>query len=842
MTNFVRAGQATRTLSILVTLLMAIVGQPAVAQTGSEDLTVKSVNIEAGDLKSSLFAVASQFDVNVIAPDDLVIGKKSPPVNGRMTAGAAIDALLTGSGLSFEQSASGAYVLAEISTGEGGRSPSQEGSNRTSSDPGFVEEMVVVGHRREYDPTRADTFQIGLDILSTPASVSVISQDLLQDLQVNNIDEALRNVAGVTRLKTNNGGGESVLIRGFGASVFKDGAPVSNGLNVASLPSTEPANLERIQVLKGPMALLYGEGGPGGMIDYVTKRPDAQRSTAIEVLAGSYDFYKIEFDTTGAFGEGSPFAYRFVGTYEDSESFRDEVNRQRLLLNPSLSWAKEQFSIIAGVEYIEDDYTQERGQVLDGDLFGGYFYSDRQNVDQFYGIPDFNDRSVAESTRGYLIADYQVIPSWRIEATVQHTENDKLLFDTNNGPITPTFGMIGVEGTPLADNVSISANASDATGKVTQYTVKNYLDLDGPGSVEHQILASVTYEKYKVDGSGEASPDTVFYNIRTDTYAVNDPFTPVDDPASLLTFIDTGSGNRQDREETGINVLDYITLNERWAILAGFRYSDYVDNNSDFEDDDLSFRGGIVYSFTDEWSAYVSYSEGYTSSGGRLDIDDQPINPTTSVSWELGTKWQPNGDELIVTGTIYDVVEKDVAFIVNPFAPPADHRYGNIGKYNSRGLELEVVGRITDAWRIQAGYSFIDNEVLDGGTVFVFGPFQFGFEEGTTLPGIPEHAVNLASYYEIPLAKGFLGFGGSLYYQDDVFASGENRAVYEDWVELGAMAYYRRDRWKAQLNVNNLLDEDYRLTQGYVTPDAFAAIRVGTSRARTVIASLAYEF
>ncbi|MEM1434152.1 MAG: TonB-dependent receptor, partial [Pseudomonadota bacterium] len=521
---------------------------------------------------------------------------------------------------------------------------------------------------------------------------------------------------------------------------------------------------------------------------------------------------------------------------------RDEVSRKRLLINPSVSWSNEQASIVVGVEYIDDDYTQERGQVLDGDLFSGYFYGPNQDVDQFYGIPDFNDRSEAESLRAYLLADYQVLPNWRIEATIQNTENDKLFFDTNNGPITATFGFIGAAGTPFADTVSISANSADSTGTTQQYTLKNFIDLKGPGIIEHQILASYTFEEFEVEGRGMVSSDTVFHNIVTGTYAVNDPFTPVDNPASLLTFVDSGSGVSTDFEETGINLLDYITLNEHWAILAGFRYSEYKDNFSGFEDDDLSFRGGVVYSFNDELSAFVSYAEGYTSSGGRLDLDDRTIDPATSTSWELGLKWQPNGDQLLVTGTLYQVVEEDVAFLINPLAPPIDARFGNIGEYESRGIELEVVGRITDAWRIQAGYTFIDNEVIEGGTSFVFGPFQFGFEDGVRLPGIPEHTVNLASFYEIPLAGGQFGFGGSLNYQDDIFASGENSAVYDGWVEIGAVAYFRRDRWKVQLNAINLLDEDYLLTQAGVTPDAFAAIRVGTSRARTIIGSVAYEF
>lgn len=730
----------------------------------------------------------------------------------------------------------GSFALAQQSEDQ---APVESGNTDAEQ---FVEEIIVRAHYREYDPTRADAFQLGLDILKTPASVSVISQDLLQDLQVNNIDEALRNVAGVTRQKTNNGGGESVSIRGFGASVFKDGAPVATGLNVASLPSTEPANLERVEVLKGPTALLYGEGGPGGVINYVAKRPEAQRSTTIELLGGSYDFYKVEFDTTGSFADGGPFAYRLVGTYEDSKSFRDEVSRERLLLNPTVSYAGESLEVVLGIEYIDDDYTQERGQVLDGDLFGGYFYGPNQDIDQFYGIPDFNDRSVAESRRIYLLGEYQVLPNWRVEATIQNTENDKLFFDTNNGPVTPTFGFLGAPGTPLANTVSIGANSADSNGTVQQYTFKNFIDLEGPGGIEHQILASYTFEEFEVDGSSLITSDTVFHNIVTGTYAVNNPFVPVEDPASLLTFVDNGFGTSADFEETGINVLDYITLNEHWAILAGFRYSEYVDNLSDFEDDDLSIRGGVVYSFNDELSAFASYAEGYTSSGGNLGLDDRPIDPATSESWELGMKWQPNGDQLLVTGTIYHVVEEGVPFILNPLAPPTDRRFGNIGEYESQGLEIEVVGRITDAWRIQAGYTYIENEVLDGGTSFVFPPLTFGFEEGVTLPGIPEHAVNLATFYEVPVFGGQFGFGGSLNYQDDVFASGENNAVYDGWVEVGAMVYFNRERWKAQMNVINLFDEDYLLTQAGVTPDAFAAFRVGTSRARTVIGSLAYEF
>lgn len=708
-----------------------------------------------------------------------------------------------------------------------------------------LDEIVVTAHMRDWGATSARTaFGLNLNLLRTPAAVSVISQDLLKDQQVNNVDEALRNVAGVTRFKTGNGGEEKFSIRGFDASqsIYKDGARVNNSLNVSNIPSTEVANIERIEVLKGPSALLYGEGSPGGVINYITKTPLAERYTSIELLAGSDSFYKVEFDTTGPLSDGSDFGYRVVGSYEDSESFRNDTTRQRLLLNPVVSWTpSDNGRVIFGIEYIDDDYTQDRGQVLDGNFLTGYFYSDRLDSTLFFGIPGHNDATTAKSTRIYLRGDYQFNDSYRLEATYSKTDNDKDLFDSNNGPVSAAFDLIGPVGDPLENYVSITPFASQGEGETDQFTFKNFLDFR-TGDVEHQILASLTYETFETSSVGFASPDTVFYNIATGQYGINDPFTPVDIRNTEITLAQSGSGTNQDYEETGINVLDYMTLNENWAVLLGLRWSDYEDNLSSFDDDDLSFRGGIVYSPRSNLSFYLSYAEGYQSSGGRLDLDDNQIDPVTSESWEVGAKWATSDEHLIATATLFEVEERGVAFLANPQAPPDEQRFGNLGAYESKGLELEIVGMITDNWRVQAGYTFLDNEITEGGATGVFGPLVFAYETGNRLPGIAEHALNLSTFYELPIGDGALGLGGSVFYQDDIFASAENNYVYEGWTQLDAAAYYRWGRWKAQVNVRNLTDEDYRLTQALVTPDIFAAFRVGTGQPRTVIGSVSYEF
>lgn len=228
-----------------------------------------------------------------------------------------------------------------------------------------LEEVVVTAHHRDYRIDSADS-AIGIDLklLETPAAVSVITEDLLKDQQVNNVDDALRNVAGVTKFKTGNGGEEKFSIRGFDASqsIYKDGARINNPLNASNIPSTETANIERIEVLKGPSALLYGQGEPGGIINYFTKRPELSRGANIEVLYGSDSFKKAEFDATGALDDNERFAGRMVGAYEDTDSFRNEVFRKRLLLNPSLAWLPDERSkVVIGYEYIDDEYTQDRG-------------------------------------------------------------------------------------------------------------------------------------------------------------------------------------------------------------------------------------------------------------------------------------------------------------------------------------------------------------------------------------------------------------------------------------------------------------------------------------------------
>ena len=732
------------------------------------------------------------------------------------------------------------------------------GAAAAQTDDGYetADEIIVEGFKRDYLDSGSRT-AVGLDLstLETPAAVSVISQDLLRDQQVNNVDDALRNVAGITKFKTGNGGEEKFSIRGFDASqsIYRDGARINNALNASNIPSTETANIERIEVLKGPSALLYGQGQPGGIINYVTKRPEFDAGYGLELIGGSFDFFKVEGDATGTI-VSDKLAYRLVAAYVNSGSFRDEVERERLLINPSLLFQPtDQIRLTVGYEFIDDKYTQDRGQVLDGNNITGYFYSDRQDETQFYGIPNWNRNTEAEAKRFYAVGEADITDGWRVEATYSRTDNDKTNVDSSPSFIDFASGtIIAPAGAPGVENiVAIQPRQTIGTGETQQVTFKNFIDFEGPAGLEHQILASYTFEDFSTESTSFRGRQLVGFNVVTGEYATLQPLTGNPD-LTLIEVTDTvafelqnrGASINQDFREHGFNILDYITINDWLAVMVGGRYSDYKDKNSDFEDTNFSFRGGIVLTPIENGSLYFSFSEGYTPSGGLLGIDDTPIDPETSRSFEFGGKLSLRDDNLLVTAALYDVEQRGVPIVVNPFdetgAPtlPANIRYGNIGEIRTRGFELEVVGQITDQWRVQAGYNLQDNEITESG-VSLFGAV---FTAGNRLPGIAEHNFNLFTFYDIPLAGGDFGLGGGVFYQSDVFISTENRAEYDGWMQTDLAAYYKRDRWKLQINASNVFDEDYRLAQAGTNTDSFAAIRVGTSAPRTIIGSIAFEF
>lgn len=699
-----------------------------------------------------------------------------------------------------------------------------------------LQEVQVTGFERVYkEPTTNTALGFEADPMSTPLTTISIPIDILEDQQVNNVEDALRNVAGVTKFKQGNGGEEKFSIRGFDASqsLYKDGARINNVFNATNIATTETANIERYDILKGPASILYGQGEPGGVINYVTKKPKFTEYRAAEVIAGSDDYYRVEADFTGPLSD--TFAYRLILSSEDSGSHRDFTFRDRQLVAPSLTWKlSPQTLVTAQYEYITDTYTQDRGQVLDGNNATGYSYSGRLNGTQFYGIPGWNENTESDYNRFALLAEHFFDNGSSITANYSRTRVDKTLFDSSPRALGPNMQVVADNG-----DVAIRASQQGGQGESDSMVLKYQWQLDGGTlfgqNIGHKFLLQGDYERI-VNNTISASGTQITYNVNTGQYSGIPPGGVVVGP-----FTQGGSSARQQ----GLVIQDLISIGEKWNVLAGLRSTQFEDRQAGVDSDDISPRLGLVYKATDTLSYYGSWAKGFTPTTATgfnpatgNGIGGAPLDPERTEQYELGIKKQLLNKQLDITAAIFDLRKSDVA-VTDPASSglPANEQWStNLGETQTLGFDIQAIGKVNDSFRVVAGYAYLDNQLL------AVDPSLAG-QEGNVLPGIPEHSGNLFGVYEVQRGqyKG-LGLGLGVFAQTGSFVSTENRAKYDGWAQLDALAYYKADGWKVQLNLKNITDEEYNYAQAGTTTDSFGAVRVGTSTPRTVNVSLSVEF
>lgn len=698
-----------------------------------------------------------------------------------------------------------------------------------------LQEVEIRSFVREYRaPTTATGLGFDADPMSTPLTVISIPMDILEDQQVNNVEDALRNVAGVTKFKQGNGGEEKFSIRGFDASqsLYKDGARINNVFNATNIATTETANIERYDILKGPASILYGQGEPGGVINYVTKKPLFTQYRSAEVIAGSDDYKRIEADLAGPLSD--TFAYRLIVSSEDSGSHRDFTARDRQLLAPSLTWKlSPQTLITAQYEYITDTYTQDRGQVLDGDNVNGFDYSGRLSGSQFFGIPGWNENTESEYNRFALLAEHYFDNGSSITANYSRTRVDKTLFDSSPRNAFPNGRVVDFNG-----DVIIRASQQGGRGESDSLVLKYQWELDGGqwfgAPVRHKLMVQGDYERILND-TVSASGTDITYNVNTRQYTI---------PAGGVSVGPFSRGGSSARQQ-GLVVQDLISIGEHWNILAGLRRTEFEDRRANVDSDDVSPRFGVVYKANASTSYYGSWARGFTPTTATgfnpvtgNGIGGAPLSPETTEQLEVGVKNLFFDNALEVTTAVFDLRKKDVA-VTDPASfglPAAEQWSANLGETRTLGFDVQAIGKLSDEFRVIAGYAYLDNELLSVDPAFAG-------QKGNALPGIPEHSGNLFGVYEFKRGqlRGF-GVGAGVFAQTGVFVSTENRAEYDGWAQLDALAYYKSEGWKVQLNLKNLTDREYNFAQAGTTTDSFGAVRVGTSTPRTLNVSLSVEF
>ncbi len=718
---------------------------------------------------------------------------------------------------------------------------------------GTLSEVVVTAERdRRYSADAATSgTRLAEPILDTPRSVGVITPQLLEDQQINDPQEAVRNVSGVVRSASFTGVGENFIIRGFQQSdLIKDGFRAGSNSNtglVATGP-TDVANLDRIEVLKGPAAILYGRGEPGGVVNYLTRTPAFEQRFSLEQQLGSYEFYRTEL---GANWNAVPdqLALRLDAAYDRNESFIDHVEGERWFVAPAFKWQLgPDTTLTFRGEYSHDERSTEPGvPFVNGEVLPGVPYH------RYFGEPGFT-QFTTEQWRGLLELEHRW-SDWAKTTLSLHgrrAEQDGayfILFNFAGPSFDPVTGLVsrGVAITDFEDETLTARLDQVFDWTIWERAGTTVTDKDGkavsetPGfAIRNQLLLSGEYERETRDTRRLLGAQASINAFDPD-YRGYQPSPLLPFPGFPLRFQELGEIEAEnfsllltDRLSFGETV--YLSFGGRVDWFQGDSLSFYPDPTIPFgrfeqaqEETYFSPFAGLVVKPSRHVSLYASYSESTSVFGNIFAApvaDGAAVEAEASRQYEAGIKAELFNRRLIASAAVFQIEKENVigSDPSNPFFSI------NAGEERSRGFEIDLAGEPLPGWKILANYAYIDARVTDDPIDATTGHRRFG---------VPENSGGLFTTYEIqdgPLAG--LGLGGGATFSDRVETSNANTGDLSGWVTADAVLYYQRGRFRAQLNVKNLTDEEYYYTYN-VSGDGATVLR---GNARTIVASVKFEF
>lgn len=737
-------------------------------------------DLPSAPLATTLNQIASQAGIALAIDPALVSGRTAAPVKGQYDALGALQAALRGSGLQLQQSSVGSYSL--VATPEGSLALPETSINAAGAyesawgaSTGYVATRTAAG-------TKTDT-----PIVETARSLSVITRQQLDDRQVLNLNDALRYTAGV---QSSGYGSDSradwLRVRGFDPTQFLDGLALPKG-SFAN-PKVEPWNLERITVLRGPASSVYGQTPPGGMLDMVSRRPQAESAHQIEVQAGSNEHKQINFDSTGKIDDEGRFLYRISGVVRDSNSPIDHIPDKRYNIAPSLTWNVDEDTKLTFISQYTRDDTGITGQFLP--LQGTKLPSAAGKISHHknLGEPDWDFYDRTYYALGYAF-EHRLNDTWQFRQNLRYTKNDLSFQAVNVG----TFNTVDADG-------NVNRESGIINEDISQFAVDNNFQADfDTGAVSHTLLLGLDHQRANTNYQW-------LYGLGVPPINVNRPVYGAD--MSGVSYITLQDFN-QKTQQTGVYVQDQMSL-DNWRLTLGGR-EDWVHtgtrfnvNNATSTQRDKAFSGnvGLSYVFDNGVTPYISYTESFQPTMGADARAAQSFAPTEGRQYEVGVKYQPVGSQTLLTAAVYDLTQQNVRVTEGSITR-------QVGELQVRGLELEASTQLTDNFKAIASYTYTDTEITKG----------LATDVGNRMALIPRNQATLwadYTWHNGPL-DGF-GVGGGVRYVGDTYGNTANTSVahVSSYTVYDASAHYdlgRLDNSMKGLSVaveaKNLFNKDY---------------------------------
>ena len=645
---------------------------------------------------------------------------------------------------------------------------------------------IIVTREIEDDDYDVDEATVGTrtetPIQNIPQSIQAVPQEVIEDQQVTNITDALRNVPGVVPADSNRTLFNNFTIRGFGGGFnFINDVYRRNGLrdSLGASNTGDTANIERIEVLKGPSSVLYGRGSPGGIVNLVTKQPLSDPFYEVSGEIGNYNFYRGTIDLSGPLNKN--VLYRLNVAAETSESFIDFYDRDRYLVNPVLAWnISDDTKLTLEFEYrsvksLNDAGLPAVGTVLDnpnGDL----------SLSRYTGEPDIDNQDTDTYRIGYNF-EHKFNENWRIRNAFDTVLSRSNSLRIINGSLDPDGRTLNRNYFDNGDGFDVNAYTLDT------YTVGKF----NTGSVEHELVAGIELARNEVRSNNTFFSTTDPIDLFNPQYGV----ATLSEPSSFTDRKTTNDG-------LGIYLQDQIALSNKFTVVLGGRFDILSEEDENFNLDTNEFqqnegfspRVGVVYQPIEDISLYASYTRSLSQSIGES-ADGGVFDPERGTQYEIGVKGDI-GDRLSATLALYDLTRTNV-LTDDPDNPNPQFQI-QTGEQNSQGIELSVAGEILPGWNIIGGYAYTDAKITEDNQ----------FEEGNRLNNAPENAVSLWTTYELEQGSlQGLGFGAGLFFVGERQGDLANSFELPSYTRTDAAIFYKRGRFQTALNFRNLFDIEY---------------------------------
>ncbi|WP_372019820.1 TonB-dependent siderophore receptor [Tistrella mobilis] len=713
-------------------------------------------------------------------------GVVSPGVRGRLESEQALRRMLAGTGLTYRLTGPRAVMLEALPPAPDGATqldPLTVDAGRQGTARGAVPGIVAT---HSVTASKTDT-----PIMLTPQAVSVVTRDQMDMQGSATVSQALRYTPGVISqygdvdLRV-----DWFTVRGFTPGRYLDGLRLPFGARGYGQPRIEPYGLERIEALKGPASVLYGQNAPGGLLNMTSKRPTAETLNEIELGTGSYDRRQLAGDFSGAMDDDRRLLYRLTVLGRQADTAYDYVEEDKIFVAPAFTWAGDDTTVTILSQY--QKIRSEGGGGAPALPAVGTLYPHPDGyipTSRFVGEPDYDLFTNEQWMLGYEV-EHRLDDVWTFSHSLRYADVDT---DTRR-----------VQGALLADRTLYRyAWAFPETARTVTLDTRTEATFE-TGPIGHDLLMGVDlqYERSRFEETDFPLVSTI--DVFDPVYSGGITVPPV------LTTID------QTRRQVGgymQNVMSY----GRWHLMLGGRYdhaqaktdndivnkADGTHNQYTIRQNDEAFTGraGLVYAFDNGLAPYVSYTTSFQPLGGRND-KNEPLQPTKGRQAEIGLRYQPTGFASMITVSAYHLVQQDVATSTSGAA------YIQTGEVEVKGLEVEAHAELGDGYRAIASYAYSDSEITET---------LRETQRGKQLAFVPRNTASLwlDKSFEDGFAQG-LGLGAGVRYIGHLYGDLNNDfkspgvTLFDAGVrfDLGRLS---PDAAGASLAINatNLLDERY---------------------------------